>query len=731
MKQIFVFLLLLISLQSGAQEVFQLQSPDGSLVALQENWVYRMGDTPDARQPFFNDQGWKAIRPAADIHDSLPDDAKTGIGWMRLRFRVSAKTDRLQLALLVHQMIASEIYLNGQLIRKYGIISADPEKIRAHDPRWEPVQLTLSPDTIQVLAIRFAVQPGIRYTIYFGSSSPFMSIGIMDYVRAINKYKEIYQRPWMDLFMQGIIFMVFILHMAFFLMYPVQKANLLFSLAALCNLTGSMMHNFYYYGASPGQKFLFANLASAAYGISQLLMIASVYRYLKIRTSGLLWLFAGVLVCSLVAGAVWYEKGFKLFLGWMPIISYLMIMAISWYAWKNRVRESLILMIGFGIAIIAFFLFLGGFFIGNLPGDHVLRPFLETGALFFLFYVVGPPAAVSIFLAYDFANTSKKLGAKLAEVEMLSAKNLSVEREKQDILAAQNQELENRVRERTSALNASLQELKAAQAQLVQAEKMASLGELTAGIAHEIQNPLNFVNNFSEINKELLTELKEEISKGNYTDALEFADDVLANQEKINFHGKRADAIVKSMLQHSRGGLGRKELTYLNKLVDEYARLAYHGFRSRHEHFQTDLVCNLDEAVGEIPLNAQDIGRVLLNLLNNAFYAVKDKTNIAGEGYLPVVKITTRRLSTQDLPGTVPRNQPTVEITVSDNGTGIPEQIREKIFQPFFTTRTTGQGTGLGLSLSYDIIKAHGGELRVVSTNGQGAEFIIILPTEA
>jgi signal transduction histidine kinase len=267
-------------------------------------------------------------------------------------------------------------------------------------------------------------------------------------------------------------------------------------------------------------------------------------------------------------------------------------------------------------------------------------------------------------------------------------------------------------------------ELKSTQAQLIQSEKMASLGELTAGIAHEIQNPLNFVNNFSEVNKELIEELKSQKSKLKIEEQDEILNDIDVNLEKILHHGKRADAIVKGMLQHSRASTGKKEPTDINALADEYLRLSYHGMRAKDKSFNAEIKTDFDNSIGKINLVPQDIGRVLLNLFNNAFYAVIEKSknpeglqNLRGlEAYQPTVSVCTKKVDSK------------VEIHVKDNGTGIPQKVVDKIFQPFFTTKPTGQGTGLGLSLSYDIIKAHGGELKVESKEGEGSEFIVQLP---
>jgi len=261
----------------------------------------------------------------------------------------------------------------------------------------------------------------------------------------------------------------------------------------------------------------------------------------------------------------------------------------------------------------------------------------------------------------------------------------------------------------------ALNELKAAQSQLIQSEKMASLGELTAGIAHEIQNPLNFVNNFSEVSRELLDEMNEELLKGNYNEAKLIAEDLQQNLEKINTHGQRAGSIVKGMLQHSRKSTGIKELVDINTLADEYARLTYNGLRAKNKSFNATIRTSLDENAGKLNIIPQDIGRVLLNLLNNAFYAVNEKKQLQPEGYEPTVWLTTKKLPTG------------VEITIKDNGTGMPQELVKKIFQPFFTTKPTGQGTGLGLSLSYDIIKTHGGTITVHTKQGEGTAFVIVL----
>lgn len=285
-------------------------------------------------------------------------------------------------------------------------------------------------------------------------------------------------------------------------------------------------------------------------------------------------------------------------------------------------------------------------------------------------------------------------------------------------------ELEKIVTERTldlveknKELETAILQLKATQSQLIQSEKMASLGELTAGIAHEIQNPLNFVNNFSEVSNELIDEMNEELDNGDIEEAKAISVDIKQNLEKITHHGKRADSIVKGMLQHSSNGTGTKEPTDINQLIDEYFRLAYHGLRAKDKSFNASLVTDYDESLKKIYIIPQDIGRVILNLFTNAFYAVNErKLKSKSDAYTPTVSVITEKTNNK------------VIITIRDNGLGIPDEVRDKIFQPFFTTKPTGKGTGLGLSMSYDIIKAHNGNITLKTEKETFTEFSIIIP---
>lgn len=345
-----------------------------------------------------------------------------------------------------------------------------------------------------------------------------------------------------------------------------------------------------------------------------------------------------------------------------------------------------------------------------LASNYVTRMYVGMSAMTLLFVV---------FIISLVSYQRKKLQHH-KEVQALN------EREQQ-ILTEQNTLLEQRVKERTAeinqqkeALEKTLTDLRSAQLLLVQREKMASLGELTAGIAHEIQNPLNFVNNFSEVNTELLTEIREQLSKENLSapgkDNIDsIIDSVNQNLEKINHHGRRADGIVKGMLLHSRSSSGSKEPVDINALTDEYLRLGYHGLRAKDKSFNANFTTDFDPTIGKLDIVQQDIGRVLINLFNNAFYSVNEKKKTATAEYAPLVTVSTRKVNNR------------VHIKVRDNGLGIPKMFIDRIYHPFFTTKPAGQGTGLGLSLSYDIIKAHQGELILETVEGELAEFTIIL----
>jgi signal transduction histidine kinase len=424
------------------------------------------------------------------------------------------------------------------------------------------------------------------------------------------------------------------------------------------------------------------------------------------------YLLAIVIGIYILSAAVSYDKVGYIHMAFI-FISSIEILRVVYFAIKRKKNNASVIGAGVSVFVVGILLLI---IVGLIRGQ--LNNVYEYIAFILLFSI---PVSMSIYLARSSSQTNKSLETQITSVKNLSEQNLLKEQEKQQILANQNELLEQQVNERTADLNHSLNELKSTQSQLIQSEKMASLGELTAGIAHEIQNPLNFVNNFSEINTELVDELKSELVKGSMQSAIEIADSLKENELKINHHGKRADAIVKGMLQHSRSSSGVKEPTDINKLADEYLRLAYHGLRAKDKSFNATMKTDFDESIGNINIIPQDIGRVVLNLINNAFYVVDEKKKSydppeADTSYEPTVTVSTKKVSDKVL------------VSVKDNGNGIPQKVLDKIFQPFFTTKPTGQGTGLGLSLSYDIIKAHGGEIKVNTKENEGTEFTIQLP---
>ena len=704
-----------------AQDSFRLEISENKGIVLDKGWKFQAGDSPEWAKTDYDDKLWESINPTLDIHD-LPQIPRSGISWFRLHFLADSDILKNQLALIIQQSGASEIFLNGILFHRFGVLSADPEKVRAYDPLKMPVLFPVTKDVHQLLAIRYALQPNAFYTTIFETKNPAFSIVVKNLIPAIDKDKRhSLNRLSMLIFMIGVCVMMIILHLAFYLFYPGQKANLYFSLFAFFFMASIISRILFFYDAHTVLfKFYTGTISMDLILISYFFLLSAIYYLFEQKKDKLYWVLMALVIISFFITPLVYGWGWKLGGLLIQNLIVLNITRIAFLSLKRKKRGSWIIVAG-AIFCLVFFIV----FIMLVQFDSPTQSFDENSFVIrFVIYVLSVlsiPAATSIYLGLDFAFTNRSLKQKLIEVEELSSRTIAQEKEKKQILAFQNITLENQVQERTAELSQSLKELKETQSQLIQSEKMASLGELTAGIAHEIQNPLNFVNNFSEVNKELLVEMKDEIKKGNIDEVNALADDVIANEEKINHHGKRADAIVKGMLQHSRSSSGIKEPTDINKLADEYLRLAYHGLRAKDKSFNATMKTEFDETIGNISIIPQDMGRVILNLITNAFYAVNEKSKQNIAGYEPTVTITT--ISIQP-----PLGGRSVQIKVTDNGGGIPQKILDKIFQPFFTTKPTGQGTGLGLSLSYDIVKAHGGELKVETKEGEGSEFIILLP---
>jgi len=703
-----ILFLLVITNGSVAQKSFYLKQLPAAKTLL-TGWKMYAGDHPQFAEKSFDDSKWQPVDLSKDIQQ-FTELRNTGIVWARLHLSVDSTISVQQLAVYIEQYSASEIYLNGMLLKKYGTVDNDPKKVIAWLPSSIPFNLDLIPGTDNVISVRLAYQKGIPYISYLNEDLPTLSIYLNNKEDAVKNYEATQWQTKMYVIIfsisSGTLLIIGFIYLVYFLFDRRQKLNLYYALAMLFQCLNALPVEVWGADRTGGIEWIMwvFLLESAAYTLGLLFIVLTVYTIFKYPYRLLLWILSMISIVTLIS-MYWFGTAAFYFVSYIFPAFYLFAGAYAcvWAIRKNKKHAGVILggILLYGVATLLTIV---------IPVNSI------SAQLFFYLTQMCFPIGMSFYLGIQSSVTNKKLTTTLEEVQNLSAKNLEQEKEKQQILSNQNELLERQVEERTSALNQSLDNIKATQSQLIQSEKMASLGELTAGIAHEIQNPLNFVNNFSEVNTELIEELIEEVDKGNTAEVKDIAKDIKENEQKINHHGKRADAIVKGMLQHSRSSNGQKEPTNINVLADEYLRLAYHGLRAKDKSFNATLKTDYDESIGNINVIPQDIGRVILNLITNAFYVVDEKKKSGIENYEPTVSVSTKKINNK------------VEIKVADNGNGIPTKVLDKIFQPFFTTKPTGQGTGLGLSLSYDIVKAHGGELKVETKEGEGTSFIISLP---
>jgi signal transduction histidine kinase len=727
----FVFLLLLDSHFTMAQDKTLVLS--GSMfdrnqqiqLASADGWIFKHGNNPDWADAAIETSDWEAVNPI-DISPELADENGRVEGWFRLKLRLDSSLDSIPLGISRKLWFATDIYIDGKLVHAFGK-TGNPYS--AYNPVNKfPSSLHLTPGKEHVVAMHFVAYESLitqrELKLNPKNLQNLLSIaGPAFNKRVEKKQKETYILGAISISVSGVLFFMFLL-----LLYlnPSQRIFRLVSvMTATVFLAAFGSYSGYFYETSylaERVRFLLTN--GVFLPIMHVMTLIITEWVLKKRISLITKMILGIMPFVSLLGHL-YNISFPFGIVNTAMLAYFAYLVIS--SWRLIGKAEWMVVIAMLV------LTLGALGFVTL---HKLFPdaFYDFENIILAIVLLSAPVLLLVYISLRYKEI-------LSEREAEARKVILITEEKKAILERQKEVLEDQVSQRTAELQKSLADLKSTQSQLIQSEKMASLGELTAGIAHEIQNPLNFVNNFSEVSSELLDEMRTELDRGDTEEAKAIATDVILNLEKILHHGKRADAIVKGMLQHSRSSSGVKEPTDINALADEYLRLAYHGLRAKDKSFNATLKTDFDETIGKIDIIPQDIGRVILNLITNAFYAVDEKkkqleqktsgdSNLTGfqnlsglKSYEPTVSVSTEAV----IPPPGGGGSRGVIISVKDNGPGIPQKVLDKIFQPFFTTKPTGQGTGLGLSLAYDIVKAHGGELKVETKEGDGSEFIIQL----
>ncbi|GAB3953435.1 hypothetical protein GCM10028805_37140 [Spirosoma harenae] len=669
-------------------------------------WVYAPGHNPDWAKPTFKTKNWRRFKPAELSIKEADKNGKVD-GWFRLRIRLDSTWKGIALGLRNGSWAATEVYIDGQRVASFGNTGTNGKPYHDHhhlDQLPEPIWLTTG--EVHLLAIHLVdyVSPFLHYpgrklqSEVF--SSPAQAVQLTGPRYSHNLQAEVKQ----DVGYKGLWFGTWLLMAICFWLLSWLKFSEKRSLYLLAiGGTFASISNFVrlLQFANPSFAILFgeACIVGLCLWLTMVLVLLTLRTIFGYRTNRR---WSTLLIVIAIAGAALDAYvGNDTIISIANFIDQIVIIYLLITSWKRLQGAQWAIVVGTLISVLG-------------STVYAVLAFTDLSLAYATFHIVysvislGFPIGFMVYIALRFKEI-------LAEVRAKAAAVVQITEEKRTILAAQNQFLEQQVEQRTA-------ELKASQAQLIQKEKLASLGELTAGIAHEIQNPLNFVNNFSEVSTELIDELKEGPFQKLPDEEKEYADEILgdlsSNLKKINHHGGRASSIVKGMLEHSRTESDEKRPTDLNVLADEYFKIAYHGLRAKNKDFNCELITDFDKAVEPINIAPQEIGRVLLNLYNNAFYAVSERARQRSDSdYKPTVEVQTQQQHNQ------------LVIQVKDNGMGIPDSVKAKIFQPFFTTKPTGEGTGLGLSLSYDIItKGHGGTLTVESIEGEETQFRVELP---
>jgi two-component system NtrC family sensor kinase len=715
LKHLLKFLLVLLSFFGIAQDKVIPITPamfdkttDQQFLGSTDGWLFKQGNDTAWAKTDIDVSRWRKLKPTG-LSAKYADKNGRVECWFRIKIKLDSTFGNKAFGLKSSTWAASDVYIDGKLVISSGNTGANGRPFEELRPFGHlPFPVNLKPGVPYTIALHFvdylAPLPPVRLKSEdVGLISLIRLTGPRygDYFLLINiKRPIIFNTIWIS-----ISTMLSLLFWLLYIQNPFEKnlrliafgsTFLALEIFCFCSYTG--------YNELSYAGYTFYNIANNLFTslsfIMTLIILVNIFkRTISADLKVFLYIFfLGTNLISVLpnstAGLLWG----CLFI--LLIAVYIYYIVSSWK--KLRGAQWAIV---FGLCFSLIFILLALLFNYAIRNVFVVNLLLTGYALSF-------PLSLLVYVAIRFKEIIKEMQQNAGHVLQLSEEKREEALNRQKIL-------EEEVNRQTAEIRNTLDHLKTTQTRLIQSEKMASLGELTAGIAHEIQNPLNFVNNFSEVNAELIDELKLEIAEGNYEEVNAIADDIKQNEKKINMHGKRADAIVKGMLQHSQSSSGKKEPTDINALADEYLRLSYHGLRAKDKSFNAELVTHFDADLSKINVIPQDIGRVLLNLFNNAFYSVNQKKKTAGEDYKPEVSVSTGIENGQ------------VVIKVKDNGVGIPDVIKDKIMQPFFTTKPTGEGTGLGLSLSYDIVvKGHGGEILIDTKDGKYTTFQILLPIQ-
>jgi two-component system, NtrC family, sensor kinase len=683
-------------------------------------WVFKQGNDTGLAKLNMDTAGWKRLRPD-ELSAKYADKNGRVEGWFRLKVKFDTSLLNKPIYFDFCSWVATEFYVDGNMVATRGNTGENGKAFREYNSDVDPVSLRFNSPAPHILTVHFVgyLSPVPPHDLKAQTQlNGMLTVGGPNYMTNILKLTII-----TDTFMTLWMVVCAILSVLFWLLLiQNRKEKNLFWIALYTSAFTILIYSVSHFntGETYNEFAIYSIISSLLLpGIILLLLPILLIKTFKRKLNSKLILALIIFYVLSVLGINLPHSLINQFSFWASII---FVLGICLYyvitSWKSLKGAQWAIVAGL---IFSVFSLLAGttleLIFKNLPNS----PYFNYSVL--SAFSLSLPLSLLVYVSMRFKEI-------INEVQLNARKVVELSNEKKVQAENQQKVLEAEVNRQTQEIRTTLDNLKSTQKQLIQSEKMASLGELTAGIAHEIQNPLNFVNNFSEVNKEMLEELKAErlkptAERDEQTED-EIINDVIDNSEKINHHGKRADAIVKGMLQHSRKTSGQKEPTDINALADEYLRLSYHGLRAKDKSFNAEMKTDFDKSIGKINIIPQDIGRVLLNLFNNAFYAVNEGISSNPNSYKPTVFVGTQKCDDK------------IQITVRDNGNGIPQNIVDKIFQPFFTTKPTGEGTGLGLSLAYDIIKAHGGTLKVerkvdegnpdTSGKGTGSKFIIQLP---